>query len=190
MRRTLALLAAIVVLVIGVATLAEYALGVTSGVDALFVRRGEGPYPGRPSPPTALSLTLLASALLLFDFRPTARARPSEWLIFCAGLLALAALFGQVFGVGPIYRLSRSPVVGVALPTALSLLLTSAGLLLERPHAGVMRVATSPGPGGLMLRRLGPAAVVATALLGIIVTRMPCSSRCRGASALSSVRPP
>ena len=171
-RRTLSLLAAIVVLVIGVGTLAEYALDVTSGLNQLFVRIGAGPYPGRPSPPTALALTFLAGALLLFDSRPTARARPSEWLILCAGLIGLAALLGQLLGVGPLYRLSRASVVGVAVPTALSLLLTSAGLLLERPHAGVMRVATSPGPGGLMLRRLVPAAVLAPAVLGIIVTRI------------------
>ena len=35
------------------------------------------------------------------------------------------------------------------------------GLLLARPTAGVMRVATSPGPGGILLRRLALPAVVA-----------------------------
>ena len=172
-RRTLSLVLAIVVLVIGVVTLAEYALGVvTSGIDQLVLPSGAGPHAGRPSPPTAFALSLLGGALLFLDYRPSARARPSEWLILCAALIALAALLGQLLGAGPFYRLSSTPVIGVAVPTALSLLFTSAGLLLERPDAGFMRVATSPGPGGRMLRRLVPAAALAPAVLGVVVVRL------------------
>jgi PAS domain S-box-containing protein len=46
------------------------------------------------------------------------------------------------------------------------------GLLLERPNAGVMRVATSPGPGGGLLRRLVLPAILAPVLLGLLVTRL------------------
>lgn len=168
-RRTLAVLAAIVVLVIGVGTLVEYALGTTT---EQLLRSGGGPLAWRSSPPTALALILLGGALVLFDSRPTARARPSEWLILSAALIALTAVLGQLLGAGPFYRLTYAPVIGVAVPTALSLLLTSVGLLLERPDAGFMRVATSPGPGGRMLRRLVPAAVLAPAALGVIVVRV------------------
>src|SRR4030095_15947342 len=43
------------------------------------------------------------------------------------------------------------------------------GLLLLRPRAGLMRVATSPGPGGHQLRRFVLPAIVVPALLGLIV---------------------
>ncbi len=170
--RLLSVLAALVVLAIGVGTLAEYALAVDLRIDPLLLVVPGGPYPGRPSPPTALALSSLAAALLVFDFRPAARARPSEWLVVCAGMTAFVGLTGFVFGAAPLYRLPHAPVIGVALPTAISLLLTSAGLLLERPAAGVMGVLTSPGSGGIMVRRLLLPAIVIPIGLGLAVVRL------------------
>ena len=57
------------------------------------------------------------------------------------------------------------------MPTAVSLILIGTGLLLERPDVGIMRVVTSRGPGGVMLRRLALPAVLAPVLLGPVVTR-------------------
>ena len=45
------------------------------------------------------------------------------------------------------------------------------GLLLERPTAGIMRVATSTGPGGVLLRRLVVPVILAPVLLGLVVMR-------------------
>ncbi len=171
-RRLLSVLAALVVIAIGAGTLAEYGLAVDLRIDQLLFPVPGGPYPGRPSPPTALALSLLGSALLAFDFRPAARARPSEWLIVCAGVVAFVGLTGFVFGAAPLYRLPHAPVIGVALPTAIGLLLTSAGFLLERPAAGVMGVLTSPGSGGIMVRRLFLPAIVIPIGLGLAVLRL------------------
>ncbi|MBS1148842.1 MAG: diguanylate cyclase/phosphodiesterase & domain with sensor(s), partial [Myxococcaceae bacterium] len=172
MRRTLSLLGATAVLALGVGTFAEYVFDLTLPIDQLLGPGRAGPHPGRPSPLTAVALSFLAAALLHFDFRPTARARPSEWLVVAAGFIAFTAQLGQLFGAGPLYRLTVDPVIGVAVPTALGLLLVSLGLLLERPRAGVMGVVTSPGPGGVLLRRLIPAAVLAPAMLGLLVARI------------------
>ncbi|WP_437590930.1 sensor histidine kinase [Sorangium sp. So ce1000] len=177
--KVLSLLALVVVLIIGVGTLAEYLFAIDLHIDSLLmpgralpVGSQAGPTPGRSSPPTALSIALLAAALLLSDVRPTARARPSEWLTLLAGLIALTALVAFVFGAGPLYRSVYSPVIGVAPATAVSLLLATAGLLLERPAAGIMRTATSEGAGGIMLRRLALPTIVVPVLLGVAVTRI------------------
>src|SRR5262249_33090062 len=143
-RRLLSLAMVLVVLVVGVGTLAEYALDVDLGLDTLLPHGESGPHPGRPSPLAALALALLAAAVALFDFRPAARARASELLALAGGLTAYVALLGLVFGSGSLYYLPHAPVASVALPTAVALLLTSAGLLLERPGAGIMGVLTSP----------------------------------------------
>ncbi|HEX6260456.1 MAG TPA: PAS domain S-box protein [Woeseiaceae bacterium] len=177
-RRMLSVLAALVVLGIGVGTLAEYALAVDLEIDRVLLGllRSADPgetYPGRPSPPTALALALLSAAIVLFDFRPTAKTRPSEWLILAALFTAFVALTGFFFGAGPLYRLSDAPVTGVAMPTGVSLVLLGAGLLLGRPHAGIMRVVLSSGPGGVMLRRLAVPGLLAPALLGPIAMRLP-----------------
>lgn len=171
-RRALSLAASVVVLAIGVGTLVEYGLGLALSLDQVLIGSDVGPFPGRPSPPTALALTFLGAALILFDARPAARARPSEWLALSAGLIAFTATQGQLFGAGALYRLEDMYVVGVAVPTALSLLLTSLGVLLERPDAGLMCVVVSPGPGGVLMRRLTVAAVLGPVLLGVILTRV------------------
>jgi PAS domain S-box-containing protein len=171
-RRTLAILAAIVVLALSVATLAEYALDLDLHIDQLLIPSGAGPYPGRMSPPTATALMLLAAALLLFDYRRTAPMRPSEWLSMSACLVAYAAALGQVYGAQALYRLEYAPALGAAVPTALSLFLTSAGLLFERPDSGVIAVVTSSGSGGVLLRRLSLAALMGPVALGFLLSRL------------------
>jgi PAS domain S-box-containing protein len=171
-QKTLSLLATLLVLIFAVATLAEYGFAVDLDIDRLLIPNETVTHSVRPSPTTALALTLLAAALLLFNARPASRVRPSEWLVFCAALTAFTALTGIILGAEPLYRLTRAPIIGVSLPTAISLLLTSTGLLLERPAAGVMRVATSPGPGGILLRRLTLPIVVVPVVLAFVVTHV------------------
>src|SRR5262252_6813220 len=59
--------------------------------------RGAGRHVDRRGRRAALAATLLAVALLIFGLRPRARARPSEWLILGAGLIALTVLLGYLF---------------------------------------------------------------------------------------------
>jgi PAS domain S-box-containing protein len=172
-QRNLSLLAAFVVLALAVATLAEYGLGLDLHIDRLLVSSQPVASVVRPSPSTAWALALLAVALLVFDTGPTLRVRPSEWLALCAALLAFTGLTGIILGAAPLYRLTHAPIIGLGLPTALSLILTSTGLLLERPAAGFMRVATSPGPGGVLLRSLTLPIVVVPVVLGFAMTHIP-----------------
>jgi PAS domain S-box-containing protein len=170
--RRLAEAAAVVALAIALGTVAEYALQLDLGIDRLLVADPTGPFPGRPSPPTAVALGLLAAALLVFDTRLASRWRPSEWLALLAGFTSFVALLGFVFGAGPLYRLASAPVTGVALPAAVSLLLITIGMLLERPSAGVMRAVGSSSPGGTLLRHFIPAGLLAPIVLKLLVTSL------------------
>ncbi|MES1204972.1 MAG: PAS domain S-box protein [Pseudomonadota bacterium] len=170
--RAIAIAAALIALLIGLGTIIEYATGRDLAIDQLLPEAGAGPYPGRPSPPTAVAVALLAVASLLFDNRRQARVRPTEWMMLGAGLLAFAALVGTAFGAGPLYRLRSAPITGVAVPTAVGLLLVSAGMFLERPNAGLAQLATSAGPGGTFLRRLALPGMVLPALLAFVLSRL------------------
>jgi PAS domain S-box-containing protein len=170
-RKALSLLGALLVLAIGLASLTEYALGTDLRIDQVLAPGTHpGRHPGRPARPTALALSLLAGALLLLDVRATARVRPSEWLALAAGFTALTALLGFVFGAELRYRVTRVPLIGTALPTAVALLLISVGVLLQRPASGLMRVATSTGPGGMQFRRLLFPAILVPVIVGVVVT--------------------
>ena len=146
-------LAAVLVLAIGLGTLAGYML-VDLPIHHPLMGGEASPPPGRPSPFAGLALTFLAGGLLLLDTRLARRARPSEWLCMGAFAIALTALMAQLHGAGPFYTLDQVTVIGVALHTAVAVLVTSFGLLLLRPGAGLMRLATERGPSGVMLRRL------------------------------------
>jgi len=176
-QRTLSVLAALFVLALGVGTLAEYALPTDLGLERLVAHGATGPSTLRMPPPTALALSLLASALLVFDVRLRARARPSEWLSIAAALIGLVAVTGVILGSARLYRFSGASAMGVALPTSVSFFLTSLGLLLERPAAGIMGVVIAPGPGGVLLRRLVLPTVLAPVLLAFVVERLLASQR-------------
>lgn len=167
-RKILSFLATGLVLAMGVGTLAEYAFGAELGIDRLFVQNRAEPRLGRPALPTALSLTFLGAALLSLDVRPHARVHASEWLSLAAGFTAFTALLGFAFDASLLYRWPQVPVVGVALPTAVALVLVSLGVLLERPERSLLRIATSAGPGGLLLRRLILPSMLAPVLVGLV----------------------
>jgi len=166
MLRTLLLLPAMVAFMIGAGTLYEYMSGM-NGLDQFFIPCHLGPFPGRPSPPTALAITLLAFAIPYLDLRSERRIRLPEWLVLGALLIALISMLGQLFGAGPLYRFMHAPIHGVAVPTAVGLFAISMGLLLEQPNTGVMRIVTGPGPGSVLIRQLGPWAILAPAAVGV-----------------------
>jgi PAS domain S-box-containing protein len=169
--RSLSTIASFIALAIGVLTIAEYALTLPFSIDQILVRTDLGPFPGRPSPPTAVAISLLASAILLFERQSDARIQPPEWLALSAGVIALAALAGQLFGAGPLYELAAIPTIGVAVPTALGLLVIGTGLIVQRPDGAIMRVTTAPGPGAVLVRRLGPPAILVPLMLGVAAVR-------------------
>lgn len=167
-RRGAAIGAGAAVVTASVVILFEYGTGTDLGVDRLpFPAATPEPYPGRPSPPTALALAVLGGALLVFDAAPRLR----QWLSLSGAALAFAALVGHVYGATIFYRLARMPYIGVALHTAAAILLIAAGVLLARPGSGLMRLVTSPGPGGLVVRRLGAASLLTPVAVGVLLTR-------------------
>jgi len=165
-------LIAMLVLAIGAGTLVEYVWGVELRIDQLLLPVDVGPHPGRPSPPTALALAMLAGSVLLNNVRFGRWSGSSELLALAAGIVAFTAILGQIFGAEELYLFSGSAIIGVSLPTALGLLSISAGKLLQLTDAGIMRLVVAPGPGGTMLRRIGLAVLVAPMVLGFVVTRL------------------
>jgi PAS domain S-box-containing protein len=78
----------------------------------------------------------------------------------------------MILEAAPLYRLTRTPVIGMSLQAALGLLLISIGLLSGPARGGILRVATSNGPGGRLTRLLGPPTVIGPLLLGFAIARI------------------
>jgi PAS domain S-box-containing protein len=175
-RFALSRLAALAVLTMAVGTLVEYALA----IDLPILRIGQAlvhsplaASAGPSSPYTAVTLAFLATAILVLHDRPGVRAHAAELLALGAATTAFTGLTGILLGAAPLYRLTLTPVIGLSLPAALSLLSIAIGLLMRpAPHGVVMRLARSPGPGGSLIRRWMLPITVVPILLGLVVTRI------------------
>ena len=167
-RRPAAYACAALAALIGAASLAQYVFGWNLGIDELLFDDSPGAAmtvdPGRLAPQTALGFVLIGAAVILLDRGSGPRMWAGQILTFAAALMALFAVLGYAYGVP---RLSRvGPVSPMALHTALTFLVLSAAVLCARPAGGVLSVLASPGAGGIMARRLLPAAVVGVPALG------------------------
>ena len=144
-------LLALVLLALGVATLAHgslYALGWVP-VDAAH------PVSALVIPPLlAIAFIAVALALLLHDWRLLGGYYPAEYL--CFALLAMSAipLVGYIYGVNQFLYLDFYLPVPWLSCTVFALLGTA--LLMARPGHALMAVIMRIAPGGQMLRRLLP----------------------------------
>jgi PAS domain-containing protein len=157
---------ALLVALIGFLTLTEYLFGWDLGIDQRLLREALGSAgslaPGRMAPVTALNCLLLGIALLLLSWD---RAHGLlQFLTLTAIILALLAVIGYVYGVTSLYRIPL--YVSVALHTAATFLVLGVGLLCARPTRGAMRMVTRESVGGLLARRLLPAALLLPLILG------------------------
>ena len=150
---------------IGLITLSEYALGRDLGIDQLLFKDTSIPesiHPGRMSPVTALSLSLLGFVLLILD-------RHKYWWpvqVFGLGVLLISvlALTGYAYGVPSLYDFS--PYSSIAIHTAIAFFVVCVGILSARPEQGFMKIFSSDNMAGALARRLMPAAIVFPLVLG------------------------
>ena len=154
-----------VVALIGLLVLTEYAFGWHLGLDELLVRdtsTAAEAFPGRAAFLTALNLVLLGSALLALDLRRAYRL--AQGLALVVGAIGLLAVIGYLYGAEGFDRLTAG--VPMALPSALVFIICALGLLLARPTKGWVALLASNSAGGLLARRLLPAALSVPVVLG------------------------
>ena len=164
-RPRLSMLIGVLVALIGLLTIAEYLFNWNPGIDQWLVLDAAGAstaYPGRMSPVTALNFFLVGISLLLL-----ARSRwlaLAQSLTLLAAFAALLALAGYLFSVQSLYQLSTFS--SIALHTALTFIVLCLALLLVYPERGLMAALVSNRAGGLLARRLLPAAIFGPLVLG------------------------
>ena len=161
---------ALVVAVGGLLKLLQMLIGWEFGIDQLlFAKKLEAEaasagFPNRMAPNTALNFFLLGGALFFLDSRTRGRHWPAQYLALAVMGISVPALVGYLYGVTYLYGLASS--VPMALHTALTFVVLSVGLLGARPQRGLMAVLTSRNLGGVVARRLLPAAILVPVVLG------------------------
>ena len=166
-RRAAAVAAAVLVALIGALTFSEYVFARDLGIDEIVLTvTGDAAYPARMARHTALALLLLGAALLVIDFDTRLGLRPGQILALPSAAIAF------VGGIGYFYDAVVFPVpsyTDMALSTSLTILLAAAGVLAARPDRGLVRILFSPGPAGIMARRLLPVVFLVPVVVGCLV---------------------
>ncbi len=143
-----------------------------SGLDLVLFRDKVMTAAGAPvrmAPAAAFNFALIGLALLFLDFRTRRGVRPSVAPAVVAGLLALVVTMGYLYESATLFGIGR--FVSTAISTALCFLILSAGIIVARPGGGFHTLLARSTPGGLLARRLLPAALVLPILLGWLTYR-------------------
>jgi signal transduction histidine kinase len=172
-RRLSAHFFALLVVLIGVATLAEYSFGANLGIDELLFGDPKGSVgtssPGRPAPTTAIAFLAIGLALILLDRKTKRGSGPAQGLSLWAGLIGMMAITGYVYQATVVSKIFL--YTKVALNTAIGLFLVSSAVFFARPRAGLAGDLTGDGAGSVVARRFLPAILLVPVLLGWICLR-------------------
>jgi PAS domain S-box-containing protein len=122
------------------------------GIDQILVRARVT----RPAMATSIAIVLASLALLSLDVRPRRGPAPAE--LIAAGVAAIGSLTlgGYAFGDIQFYMRDRHHEGGMAVHTALALVVLAIGIVTARPASGAMAIVTSPLVGGQVIRRTLP----------------------------------
>ncbi len=159
------------VILISLLTLLQYIFNIDFGIDQLFFQESLNSVatsaPGRMAPNTALAFLFVGSALLLINL-PYPNYLPAQLFTVGVFLISFLGLLGYIYGNAYFYHFSKS-YTGMALHTALTFILLGLGIFFARPDRGLMGVVASNNAGGILARRLFPAAIVLPPLIGWLV---------------------
>ena len=154
------------VTLIALIRLGAYCLNCDFGPDRLLFpdKLLAYPIPNRMAPNTAINFLLIGLSLLLLDTRLRIGWRPAEWFALAAGLISLLAILGYTYSALSLTGIES--FIPMALNTAVTFAALAMGVLCSRSSEGLMAILSSPGAGGVMARRLLPAAICIPAIVG------------------------
>jgi PAS domain S-box-containing protein len=157
------------VFLIGALTLTEYFAQISLGIDQLLFRDSNFFfYPGRMSQYTSSGFVLLGPALFFMQSSRLPLRRFSRGLSLVTGAIGAVTLMSMSYESHSAYLIH--PQRNVAIPTAIGFMIAAIGVQYANPFEGLIRLVHAPDAGGVMLRRLLPAGLVISLVLGFVVT--------------------
>jgi len=165
--RLVAKIACCVVILAGLLSLAEYAFGWSSGLEALLRHlspqaEAGAPHAGLIPFVPSLNMILLASALLILD----RRTRRGYWHAqIPAALAGIAGVFALLaFNAGNYFPGANLPVAG-----GVNFVVLAAGIISSRPEWAIGGMLTRSSTGARWLRRTVPVALLILLLFGWVL---------------------
>ncbi|GAA5504949.1 response regulator [Novipirellula caenicola] len=154
------------VVVMAVVRILGYEFGFDWGPDRWLFPKKLDAYeiPNRMAPNTALNFLLTGLALVFANLPWQRRSLATESLTLAAALVSLLAIVGYAYS--SVNLIGIKAYIPMALNTAVGFAVLCIGILCARPSEGLMQIISDRGAGGVMARRLLPAAILIPAVLG------------------------
>ncbi|HEX3357818.1 MAG TPA: ATP-binding protein [Tepidisphaeraceae bacterium] len=116
------------------------------------------------APNTAIALMLLSIGMVILDFVTREKFHPAQILIISAGCVGLLSLTGYLYRTSDLYEMRG--FIPMAINTALGFVLLSVGALCSRPERQPLAGLLNDTLGGVVARRLVPAAFIVPLAIG------------------------
>jgi Signal transduction histidine kinase len=161
---------AVIIALINLGVLVEYAMGVSTPLDALVLLVLKSSAAGHTTRHmgvnAAVAFVFLAQGMIFLPGDRKEHKLKSQVCATLALLVAFVALIGHMFGVVDFYRFKL--LSGMALLTAITLTLLGTGLLFSQLDRGVPALIVDDGAAGFVARRLLPGVVVIPFILAML----------------------
>lgn len=171
MQRRLARFFAAAVFLLGLLTLGQMLVGQDFGIDQLLFRESvlvsDTLGPGRMSPIAAMNFVLIGAALLLLEVETRDGLRPANWLALAVAADSFLAILGYLYGVDAFYRIAA--YTSMAVHTAVLFVVASLAVMVSRPQSRLVAQIAGDNIGGIISRRLLPAAFGLPPLFGWVL---------------------
>lgn len=158
---------ALVVLLLGGFTLAEYLFGLNLRIDQLLFADPAGvgsSMPGRMSPAAAFAFLSAGSSLALLDVAVFGGRWPAQIFACLTWGVAFTSFAGYIYRAE--YLFGAENYLQIAIHTTMGFLALATGLLLSRPESNIMSVTISESAAGRLFRRMAPAVFLVPLALG------------------------
>ncbi|MGD0571888.1 MAG: ATP-binding protein [Sedimentisphaerales bacterium] len=167
--RRIARLCAFIVFLTGFLTFWEYMLGRDLGIDQLLFKKSAAAiltsYPGRMAFNSSIIFVMIGIALLLCGFEAALFPWLAQLLVIPAGIVALLAFVGYLYGVNPLH-IGPKFSTAMALHTSVLFMMSCIGCIFVRPEQGLMKDISGDNFGSIMIRRILPIIIVIPLVLG------------------------
>jgi PAS domain S-box-containing protein len=156
-------------LLVACLTLLSYVMQAPVGIDKLLVpdelpSRNSAAFPWRMSPVSAIGFAVLAIAMLPWPARSTHLWLAMELIVLVTAVAAFIMVLGYAYRAPSLY--SVPGYAGVALHTALGLLVLTNSVLIVHPRFLLTRQIMASDQAGAEMRRLLPAAILIPCIVG------------------------
>lgn len=134
---------AVIVLLLGTITIAEYIFHWNAQIDELFFKEKivpAGLYPGRMIPLAAVGFIFLGTALLLLSATKNKFRKLAELSAIIILAISFIGLAGYIYNVSSLYK--NKGFTNATIPASLAFLLLSLAVLFSTPQAGLIAAFT------------------------------------------------